>query len=135
MMDTGLTLIVAALLFAVALVALRLGHGVSTRLGELGEQLRAVDARLVHETPVLAAKMGAQRADLAAVSTATERALWSLARFDERVDAARAGLVTRHAAIERDRARLIAARSTIIRAKKSARMVMKVLELRRAFRG
>ncbi len=135
MMDTSLILIVAALLFAVALVALRLARGVSTSLGELGEQLRAADARLVHETPVLAARMGAQRADLAAVSTATERALWSLARFDERVDAARAGLATRHATIEKDRARLIAARSTIIRAKKSARMVLKVLELRRAFLG
>ncbi|MDL2336089.1 MAG: hypothetical protein QFC55_08675 [Chloroflexota bacterium] len=135
MTDTGLILIVAALLFGFALIALRLGRGVSTRMGELGEQLRAVDARLVHETPVLAAKLGAQRADVAAVSTATERALWSLARFDERVDAARAGLATRHAAIERDQARLIAARSTIIRAKKSARMVMKVLELRRAFLG
>jgi hypothetical protein len=135
MSDTVLILIVAALLFAGALVALRLGRGVSTSLGELSEQLHAVDVRLVHQTPVLAAKMGAQRVDLAAVSTATERALWSLARFDERVDAARAGLATRHAAIERDRARLIAARSTIIRAKKSARMVMKVLELRRAFLG
>ncbi|MEP7379050.1 MAG: hypothetical protein ABI725_05745 [Chloroflexota bacterium] len=135
MTDTGLTLIVAALLFAVALVALRLGRGVSTRLGELGGQLRAVDTRLVHARPVLAAKMGAQRADLAALSTRTERALWSLARFDERVDAAHAGLATRHAAIVRDRARLDAARSTIIRAKKSARMVMKVLELRRAFLG
>lgn len=135
MNDTGLILIAAALLFAFALITLRLGRGVNTRLGELGDQLRALDARLVNEKPVLAAKMGAQRADLAAVSTAAERALWSLARFDERMDAARAGLATRHTAIERDRARLIAARSTIIRAKKSARMVMKVLELRRAFLG
>ncbi len=134
-MDTGLTLIVAAMLFAVALVALRLGRGVSTRLGRLGEQLRVADARIANATLALAAKMDAQRADLATVSTATERALWSLARFDERVDAARAGLATRHAAIERDRARLTAARSAIIRAKKAARMVMKVLELRRAFLG
>ncbi|MEO8626172.1 MAG: hypothetical protein ABI452_05670 [Candidatus Limnocylindrales bacterium] len=134
MPDTGLTLIVAALLSAVAL-SLRLARGMGTRLGELGGQLRAVDARLAQETPVLAAKMGAQRADLAALSAQTERALWSLARFDERVDAARAGLATRRAAIERDRARLGAARSTIIRAKKSARVVMKVLELRRAFLG
>jgi len=135
MMDNGLTLIVAALLIAVASIALRLGRSASTRLGDLGEQLRALEARLANETPVLAARMGAQRANLAAVSAATEPALWSLARFDERVDAARTGLATRHAAIERDRARLIAARSAIIRAKKSARMVMKVLELRRAFLG
>jgi phosphoglycolate phosphatase-like HAD superfamily hydrolase len=134
-MDTGLTLVVAALLFGVALVALRAGRAVSDRLGELGQQLRQVDTRLVEETPVLAAKLGAQRTDLAAVSTATERALWSLARFDERVDAARAGLASRQEALERDKARLIAARSMIIRAKKSARMVLKMLELRRAFLG
>ena len=134
-MDTGLTLIVAALMSAVALIALRLGRAVSDRLGDLGAHLRAVDARLVEDTPILAARMGAQRADLAAVSTATERALWSLSRFDERVDTARAGLASRHAAIEKDRARRLAARSTFIRAKKSAQMVLKVLELRRAFLG
>ena len=135
MPETSVTLIVAALLFGVALVALLVGRSISRRLGSLGKQLRAVDARLTHETPVLGARMGAQRAELARVSTATELALWSLSRFDERLDATRESLATRHAAVERDRARLIAARGKIIRVKKSAQMLMRVLELRRAILG
>jgi hypothetical protein len=132
---TTVSLIVAALLLGVALVAWLIGRALSRRAGALSERLRTLDARLVHETPVLGARMGAQRTDLAAVSAATERALWSLSRFDERVDATRAGLATRRAAIQKDRARLIGARTTIIRARKSAQMIMKVLELRRAILG
>jgi hypothetical protein len=135
MPDTSVTLIVAAILFGVALAAFLIGRALGRRLGALGEGLRTADARIVHETGVLAAWMVLERTDLAAVSTATERALWSLSRFDERLDAARAGLAARRVATEEDRARLIGARTTIIRVKKSAQMVMKVLELRRAILG
>lgn len=75
------------------------------------------------------------RADLAAAGTQTERALWSLSRFDERAEAAREKLAEARRALDKDRARLIAARGAIIRIKKSARMIMKALELRRAILG
>jgi len=128
------TSILAALAVFIALV-IWLIRVVTGRLGEVGAQLRSLDARLVRTTPTLAGRLGALRADLAAVSTQTERALWSLSRFDERAEAARAALAGTRTALDNDRARLIAARGAIIRIKKSARMIMKMLELRRAFLG
>ena len=128
------TSILAALAVFITLV-IWLMRVVTGRLGEVGAQLRSLDARLVRTTPTLAGRLGALRADLAAVSTQTERALWSLSRFDERAEAARAALAGTRTALDNDRARLIAARGAIIRIKKSARMIMKMLELRRAFLG
>jgi hypothetical protein len=58
-----------------------------------------------------------------------------LSRFDERAEAAREVLAGTRTALDKDRARLIAARGAIIRIRKSARMIMKMLELRRAFLG
>lgn len=134
MHQNDLTLIVAALAVFIVLVVwfVRLVTG---RLGEIGAGLRAADARLVNEAPVLTARLAAARSDLVAISTQTERALWSLSRFDERVDATRQGLAASAVALDKDRERLIAARTTIIRIKKSASLILKMLELRRAFLG
>jgi len=128
------TFILAALAVFITLVIwlMRLATG---RLGEVGAQLRSLDSRLLRETPTLAGRLGAMQADLAAVSTQTERALWSLSRFDERAEAAREALVGTRLALDSDRARLIAARRAIIRIKKSARVILKALELRRAILG
>ena len=128
------TSILAALAVFITLV-IWLIRVVTGRLGEVGAQLRSLDARLVNGTPLLAGRLGATRADLAAVSTQTERALWSLSRFDERAEAARAALAGTRTALDNDRARLIAARGAIIRIKKSARVILKALELRRAILG
>ncbi len=135
MPETSVTLIVAALVLGVALFAWLVGRAISRRLEAVGQQLRAAGERLVNETPLLAARMGDQRADMAELSAATERALWSLSRFDERLDTVRAGLATRRVALDQDRARLVAARATIIRAKRAAQMLIKVIELRRAILG
>jgi hypothetical protein len=131
--DTALLLFAALAVFAVVVISFV--RGVTGRLGEVSRQLRSVDARLAHEVPVLATRIGAARSDLAAVSAQAERALWSLSRVDARLDAATEGLKTRRVAIERDGDRLVAARSAIIRIKKSARIVLKMLELRRAILG
>jgi len=134
MTENDLTFVVAALAVFIAVVAWLL-RTVTGRLGEVGAQVRVIDARIVNATPQLASRLSGARADLAAVSTQTERALWSLSRFDERADAAREVLAGTRTALDKNRARLIAARGAIIRIKKSARMIMKVLELRRAFLG
>ena len=110
-------------------------RSITGKLGEVGAQLRAVDARLVKELPELAGRLGAVQADLAAVSTRTERALWSLSRFDERANAAQEALAKTRTTLDADRARLIAARGAITRVQKSARLILKALELRRAFLG
>jgi hypothetical protein len=78
------------------------------------------------------ALLAALRGELAAVSTATGRALWSLSRHDERTDHVREGLAVHRAAIDSDRARLSSTQATIIRAKTTAQLLMKVLKLRRA---
>lgn len=134
MTENDLTFVVAALAVFIAVVVW-LMRTVTGRLGEVGAQVRAIDARIVNATPLLASRLSGGQADLAAVSTQTERALWSLSRFDERADAAREILARTRTALDKDRARLIAARGAIIRIKKSARMIMKMLELRRAFLG
>jgi hypothetical protein len=128
------TLILAALAVFITVV-LWLIRAITGSLGDVGAQLRSLDARLVNGNPELAGRLGAMRTDLAAVSTQTERALWSLSRFDERAEAAREVLAGTRSALDKDRARLIAARGAIIRIKKSARMIMKALELRRAILG
>lgn len=135
MPETSATLIIAALLFGVALLAWFVGRAVTRRLDAVRTRLHAADERLVRETPLLAARMDAQRADLAELSAASERALWSLARFDEQLDTVRAGLATRRVALDHDRTRLIAARATIIRVRRSAQMLIKMMELRRAILG
>jgi hypothetical protein len=104
-------------------------------LGDFGAGLRALDARLVAATPGLADRLVGVRTDLAAVSTQTERALWSLSRFDERANAAQEALQKTRTTLEADRARLIAARGAITRVQKSARLILKMMELRRAFLG
>jgi hypothetical protein len=134
MHQSDLTLIVAALAVFIVLVVWFV-RVVTGRLSELGGSLRAVDARLVTEMPVLTARLDAARSSLVAVSTQTERALWSLSRFDERLDAARQGLAASALELDKDRERLIAARTTIMRIKKSASLILKMLELRRAFLG
>lgn len=128
------TFILAALAVFIT-VMVWLMRVVTGRLGDLGAGLRKLDARLVAQTPELAGRLNAARADLAAVSTQTERALWSLARFDERADAAQGALNRARTTLYNDRARLIAARGAIIRVQKSARLILKMLELRRAFLG
>jgi hypothetical protein len=135
MPDTTVTLIVAAFLFVVALFAWLTTRAISRRIGAITMQLRAADERLVNERPLLAGRMGAQRANLAELSAASERALWSLTRFDERLDTVRAGLVTRRIALNQDRTRLIAAHATLIRARRTAQRLIKMMELRRAITG
>ncbi|HEY8134609.1 MAG TPA: hypothetical protein VIF08_01115 [Candidatus Limnocylindrales bacterium] len=128
------TLVIAALaVFSAVMVWLI--RAITARLSEAGAHVRSLDARIVNATPQLAGRLSGMRADLAAVSTRTERALWSLSRFDERAEAAREVLAGTRTALDKDRARLIAARGAIIRIKKSARMIMKALELRRAILG
>jgi hypothetical protein len=128
------TLVVAAIAVFIALM-IWLIRTITARLGEAGARLRALDARLGNATPELAGRLSGIRADLGAVSTQTERALWSLSRFDERAEAVREVLAGTRMALDEDRARLIAARGAIIRIKQSARLIMKMLELRRAFLG
>jgi hypothetical protein len=128
------TLIVAVLAVFIT-VMVWIMRSVTGKLGDAGRRLRALDARLVAVTPELAGRLTAVRADLASVSTQTERALWSLSRFDERADAARERLAETRTTLDVDRARLIAARGAIIRVQKSARLILKMLELRRAFLG
>ena len=128
------TLILAALAVFIVVVVWII-RAVTGSLGELGGRLRAIEKCLDAQTPLLADRLVAARADLAGVSTRTERALWSLSRFDERAEAAQEALIKARTTLDNDRARLIAARGAIIRVQKSARMIMKALELRRTFLG
>jgi hypothetical protein len=128
------TFILAALALFIAFMVWLI-RSVMSRLGDFGAGLRALDARLVAATPGLADRLAGVRTDLAAVSTQTERALWSLSRFDERANAAQEALVKTRTTLDADRARLIAARGAIARVQKSARLILKMMELRRAFLG
>ena len=128
------TFMLAALALFIAFMVWLI-RSVTSRLADFGAGLRALDARLVAATPGLADRLAEVRTDLAAVSTQTERALWSLSRFDERANAAQEALQKTRTTLEADRARLIAARGAITRVQKSARLILKMMELRRAFLG
>jgi hypothetical protein len=135
MPEASVTLIVAALLFGMALLAAVVGVAVSRRLGAVGRQLRAADERLVNETPLLAARMGAQRAGMAELSAASERALWSLARLDERLDATRFSLAARRGELDSARLRIVTMHATLATARRRAQMLIKMMGLGRAFLG
>lgn len=128
------TLILAALAVFLTFMVWLI-RSITGKLGDVGARLRAIDAHLAERTPQLADRMASTRADLAHVSAQTERALWSLSHFDERANTAQKRLAETRTTLDADRARLIAARGAIIRVKKSARLILKVLELRRVFLG
>jgi len=132
MTDTTAGLFLAAMLGALALLALLGARAVNHRLSGVAETLRRADARLVEQTPLLADRFASRRARLGDTNAATERALWSLSRLDEQVDAARLGLVARRTQLDDQRVRIIAARAGVKRIKSGARMLVRAIELRRA---
>lgn len=133
MNDGTAALFLAFMLIALAFLALTGTLVLSRRLGRAGRSLRDVDARLADEVSTMPMRWEARRQSLIETKAATERALWSLARFDERVDAAREALVERRAGLDRRRAQIVATRRGVERMKKGARMLIRAIELRRTF--
>ena len=83
----------------------------------------------------LPAEVASWRATLAEVGAAAEHALWSSARFDSQVAAATVALAERREELDRLRTRLEDAQVTIERLKSAGRLIMRAIELRRAFLG
>ncbi len=79
--------------------------------------------------------IGAARAGLAERGAAAEHAWLTIARFDEQVERATNTLAERRAALDALRARLEAARVNVERLKAAVRLIMRAIELRRAFLG
>lgn len=128
-------LLTAVLIGAAALIALLFALLVLRRLGHVGRALEAADDRLIRLTHSLPATMAARQSQLASLNATTERGLWSLTSLDQRIDATTA-------AMRRATAGMIAATgdlermgSTIRRARSGLKMVIRVIELRRAILG
>jgi hypothetical protein len=79
------------------------------------------------------AKVAVVRATLAEWSVAAERGLWTLAKLDNQMAAATATLASRRQELDRTRTRLASAQVTVDRLKSAARLIMRAIELRRAF--
>lgn len=82
-----------------------------------------------------ARSLARMRSQLANIQAGTERALWSLSRLDDRIDSARFALAERGAELDRHRARLVAARSSVEKTKAAVRLVTRAIELRRTILG
>ena len=96
------------------------------------EQLAAtLDERAI----TLPGSLSSVRATLAEQGAAAEHALWTLARVDERLAQATRTMAERRQALDALGARLEGARTNVERLKSAARLIMRAIELRRAFLG
>lgn len=135
-MEPGAAFVVAgafAVLAVFALVAALLTRRITARTRH---GLRELDERLTARSTTIAADLSAMRGRLVAVSRAdTERALWSLATFDSRVEAAHAAVRERRAASDTLRASMVRNRGAVLRVINSSRALIRAIELRRDFLG
>jgi alpha-D-ribose 1-methylphosphonate 5-triphosphate synthase subunit PhnG len=132
MTDATAALLLAAMIGTLALLTLIGALVLNRRLGAIGSALRREDARLTAATPLLADRFVAGRSQMTASNAAVERTLWWLSRADGRLDSINQALVTRRTELDRQRSRLVAARASFVRIRRTMRMLIRVIELRRA---
>ncbi len=132
--DVLQVLIVISLLvaFVVAVRAWLLWRTVESTRADV----RALTVRLQGGPGRAPASASSFRGKLTEANAAVERALWSLARFDERSLRLEGQLRTRRAAIDELRERhLAAARRGIAGIRRTVRLLRQMMELRRTFLG
>ena len=135
-MEPGVAFVVAGafvLLTVVALIAAVLVRRVTARTRHA---LLELEERLTARSTTLVADLSSMRGRLVATSRGdTERALWSLATFDSRVEAAQAALRERRAASDTLRESMVRNHGALLRVVNSARALIRAIELRRDFLG
>lgn len=102
-------------------------------LARAGSGLRALDAGLATRPISLSEGLTRARRNMHDVDAQTERALWTVANLDQRLDAASAALRARRNASDRLRSRLVDGEESIARLRETIRLLMKVNDLRRDF--
>lgn len=119
----------AALALLGAFMIRRATHHASVALRQADERLRAGRASVAANIAAGAAKMAADS------RAGTERALWTLAGADARMDALQVDLRDRRAASDRLRTSITRNRGALVRVRNSARLLIRAIELRREFQG
>ena len=102
-------------------------------LAKAGSGLRALDADLATRPASLNQGLARVHGSIRDVDAQTERALWTLANIDERLDAASAALRARRDASDRLRSRLVDGEESIARLRDTIRLLMRLNDLRRDF--
>jgi hypothetical protein len=134
--EAGASFVVAGAFVVLAVFALVAAVLVRRTTARIGHGLLELDERLAGRSTTIAADLSATRGRLVAVSRAdTERALWSLATFDSRLEAAEAALRERRAASDTLRASMVRNRGALVSVINSARALIRAIELRRDFLG
>ena len=130
--EQSLVLVIAALLAVAALAGALMSWRV---LGRTGSGLRELDTRLTARTQTLPRSAAATRERLISVRAETEAALWSLATLDEQLDSTRLTLADRRAASDRLRESMADNQAVFERIRNGARMLLRVIQMRREFLG
>ncbi|MGI8928120.1 MAG: hypothetical protein ACR2H0_01460 [Candidatus Limnocylindrales bacterium] len=116
---------------AALLGALLLWRRVSAAQAGLARVATSLDERAL----TLPLALWSTRAALAERAAAVEHANWMLTRFDERADNLIGSMARGRAGLDAAGARLEGARGNVERLKSTARLIMRAIELRRAFLG
>ena len=120
---------------AVALVAL-IGAFMTWRaLARAGRALRHVDDRVVAAAQNIPRRASSARERLVDGRAASERALWSLANLDPRLDATALAIAEKRAASDSLRRSMAANRHSLERMRRGARLLLKAVQMRREFPG
>ena len=99
------------------------------------QALGTAEVRLADHETLLPSRFSDLRGQLAMAHAASERALWSLSRLDQKVDALAGELSSRRTSLDAQRDRIVAARITATRLRSGARMLIRAIELRRTILG
>jgi hypothetical protein len=104
-------------------------------LGQASVGIGALEGNITGVTHATPAGMIRSRERLKELGSATEHALWSMTRFDRRIEALRSAIAARRVELEKRRAMLVSARSNVKRVKSGIRLLIGVIELRRTILG
>lgn len=95
--------------------------------------LSRLAASLDERAATLPLTLMSARATLAERGAAVEHALWVIGRFDEQATRIQTTMAARRATLDATRTRLEGARAGVDRLKSAVRLIMRLIELRRAF--
>jgi hypothetical protein len=95
--------------------------------------LTRLEASLDERAITLPLTLASARAALAERGAAIEHVLWVIGRFDERASRIQTTMAERRAGLDATTARLEGARASVDRLKSAVRLIMRLIEIRRAF--
>lgn len=132
-MSEGVAIAVGIGMAAVSVMALALAWFAWRAVSRARTQLRAVSDLLDERVTTVPAASRRLRDALDDVHRQSERSLWGVAAFDERVEGIRSRVMAAHATTKALNKQLADNREHLIRVRNLVPMILRVLEMRRSF--